>query len=299
MNIHTDVLRMPSWLKKRLPEGEALKDLKELREYLKANSIETVCVNSRCPNISECYSGGNVSFLILGNICTRNCHFCAIQNGKPGKINSDEPAAIAKAVRKLNLQYVVITSVARDDIPDSGSGHYADVVKAIKDMSPSTTVETLTPDFKCSKKAIEKIINAGADVFSHNMETVARLYPQIRPDFDYSRSLDILFYASSLRKAIIKSGLMVGLGETNGEIAQLLYDIKNTGCSLLTIGQYLRPKGSRLEVKKYILPEIFEELKTKARKLGFERISSGPFVRSSYRAGELFGDGSPKAKRIK
>ena len=282
MSVRTDVPKMPSWLQKRVPEGSAAK---ELSRYLNANSIKTVCVNSRCPNICECYSEGNVSFLILGNICTRGCLFCAIRDGKPENINSDEPIAIAKAVRKLKLKYVVITSVTRDDVPDGGSGHYADVVKAIKDMSPPTAVETLTPDFNGATEAIDKIVDAGADVFSHNMETVARLYPQIRPGFDYSRSLNILHHAASLDKAIIKSGIMVGLGEVNSEIGQLLYDILNTGCAFLTIGQYLRPKDSPLEVKEYIPPEEFVKLKEKALNMGFKKVSSGPFVRSSYRAG--------------
>lgn len=277
---------MPSWLKKwlPLPNDEAIKDLSR---FLKTNSIETVCVNSRCPNIGECYSDGNVSFLILGNICTRNCRFCAIRNGKPKKVNPYEPTVIANAVHKLNLKYVVITSVTRDDIPDGGSEHYADVVRAIKNMSRHTTVETLTPDFNGSLDAIDKIIDAGVDVFSHNMETVARLYPQIRPNFDYFRSLNILHYAASRQKTIVKSGFMVGLGEKDSEIEQLLHDIKNTDCSFLTIGQYLRPRGSHLEVKEYISPKVFEELKEKAVKLGFKKVSSGPFVRSSYKAIEL------------
>lgn len=284
MSIQADALRMPSWLKKSLPRAETVK---ELSDYLKANSIETVCVNSRCPNIGECYSEGNVSFLILGNVCTRDCPFCAIQDGRPGKARSDEPELIVKAIRKLNLKYVVITSVTRDDLPDGGYKHYVDVVKAIKELSPSTKVETLTPDFNGSKEAIDKIINSGVDVLSHNMETVARLYPKIRPNFDYFRSLDILRYASSLNKAIIKSGFMVGLGESYKETEQLLRDIRETGCIYLTIGQYLKPKDSSLEVKEYVHPERFLDLKEKALKLGFEKVASGPFVRSSYRAGEM------------
>ena len=288
MGVRTDTLKMPSWLTKRLPDGNVVK---ELASYLKRASIETVCVNSRCPNIGECYSTGNISFLILGNTCTRNCRFCAIQNGGPERINSDEPAAVAKAVRKLNLKYVVITSVTRDDIPDGGAGHYADVVRAIKDMSPATIVETLAPDFSGSEKAIDKIVEAGVDVFSHNMETVARLYPLIRPSFDYYRSLKVLHYAASLNKVAIKSGFMVGLGEAESEIDELLRSIRGADCVFLTIGQYLRPKGILLEVKEYIHPEVFVNLKEKALELGFERVASGPFVRSSYRAGELFKGG--------
>ena len=285
MSVHTDIPKMPSWLKKKLPDS---KIAGELSSYLKANSIETVCVNSRCPNACECYSAGNVSFLILGNICTRNCLFCAIRNGRPKEINPGEPAAIAKAIRKLNLRYVVITSVTRDDMPDGGAGHYAGVVKAVKDMSPATVVETLAPDFNGSLSAIDRIIEAGMDVFSHNMETVPRLYPRIRPDFDYSRSLDVLRYAASLNKVIVKSGFMVGMGETESEIEELLRDIKGTGCAFLTIGQYLRPKGTPLEVKEYVRPETFVDLKEKALKLGFKKVASGPFVRSSYRAGDFF-----------
>ena len=287
MSVSTIVPRMPLWLKKELPEKGITKGLSS---YLKANSIETVCINSGCPNISECYSAGNVSFLILGNICTRNCLFCAIRKGKPKEVDLGEPEAIAKAVRKLNMKYVVITSVTRDDMPDGGAGHYAEVVKAIKNMNSATIVETLAPDFNGSKKAVDKLIESGIDVFSHNIETVAGLYARVRPNFNYQRSLDILRYAASFGKAVIKSGFMVGLGEGESETEELLRDIKKTGCSLLTIGQYLKPKESRLEVREYIRPEAFARLKEKAVKLGFKKVASGPFVRSSYRAGELYGD---------
>ncbi len=285
MNVYTDTPKMPSWLKKGLPDS---KTAKELSRYLEAGCVETVCMNSRCPNITECYSAGNVSFLILGKICTRNCLFCAIGNGRPEEIDPDEPVAVAKAVSGLGLKYAVITSVTRDDIPDGGAGLFADVVKAVKKASPETTVETLTPDFNGSLKAIDKVIKAGIDVFSHNMETVARLYPQIRPDFDYSRSLDVLRHAASSGSVVIKSGFMVGLGELEEEIGGLLRDIKDTGCAFLTIGQYLRPKNSRLEVKEYIRPGRFRDMKEEALKLGFKKVASGPFVRSSYRAGEFF-----------
>ncbi len=211
MSAYIDVPKMPSWLRKDIPKGSAIK---ELSRYLRAHSLETVCANSRCPNISECYSEGNVSFLILGNVCTRDCLFCAIHSGRPGDINGGEPQVIADAVHGLNLKYVVVTSVARDDIADGGSGHYASVVMAVKAASPRTLVETLVPDFNGSKIAVKKIIESGVDVFSHNIETVARLYPQARPDFDYRRSLDVLQYAASFDNAAVKSGFMVGLGET-------------------------------------------------------------------------------------
>jgi lipoic acid synthetase len=285
LSLYINVLKKPSWLTKRFTSDEAVK---ELSDYLKTNSIETVCVTSRCPNICECFSDGNVSFLILGNVCTRNCLFCAIHAGRPRHINTAEISAIANSVCRLNLKYVVITSVTRDDIPDGGASHYANVVKAIKDISPKTVIETLIPDFKGSKESIDKVIDAGVDVFSHNMETVAKLYPHVRPNFDYSRSLDVLRYASSLNKAVIKSGFMLGLGENASEINQLMHDIRDTGCSFLTIGQYLRPKDSPLEVKSYVPPVVFKELKDKALKMGFIEVASGPFVRSSYKAVEYF-----------
>lgn len=256
--------------------------------YLKNNSVQTVCANSGCPNIGECYSEGNVSFLILGNICTRRCLFCAIRKGEPREINPDEPKAVRDAVYKLKLKYAVITSVSRDDLADGGSGHYASVVKAIKNISKETIIETLVPDFKGSKKAIERIMDAGAAVLSHNLEVVEKLHRRIRPDFDYRRSLGVLEHASSYSKATVKSGFMVGLGETDDEIERLMRDIKNSGCSYLTIGQYLRPRGSALEVKEYVEPGKFSLLKEKALELGFKKVASGPFVRSSYRAGDFF-----------
>jgi len=275
---------MPSWLRKKLPDGEALR---ALSLYLRSNNIETVCLNSRCPNIGECYSSGNVSFLILGNKCTRDCLYCAIQSGQPAEADPDEPEAIANAVCDLDLKYAVVTSVSRDDIPDGGSGHYADVVKMIRGRSPATIVETLVPDFNGSRTAIDKILDAGVHVFSHNMEAVKRLFSKIRPMYGYRRSLEVLRYAYSCEKAIIKSGFMVGLGETRREIEELLSDIRDTGCSHLTIGQYLKPRGSELEVEDYFRPEDFNDLKRKALELGFKKVASGPFVRSSYRAGEL------------
>jgi len=276
---------MPSWLKKELPDAESVR---RLSSYLKDKSVETVCVNSRCPNISECYSSGNVSFLILGNICTRGCLFCAIKKGLPGGINPEEPEAVAAAVRGLGLKYIVITSVTRDDIPDKGSGHYAKTVKAIKKASPEVMVETLVPDFGGDKGLIDRVIDSGVDVLSHNIETTPGLYPRVRPGFDYARSLGILSHAAFRGKAAVKSGFMVGLGESRDETERLMRDIRATGCDFLTIGQYLRPKNSRLEVREYIPPERFSELKESALALGFKKAASGPFVRSSYRAGEFF-----------
>ena len=287
MSICVDIPRMPSWLRKELPREE--KTLKNLTSFLESRSIETVCINSRCPNISECYSTGNVSFLILGNVCTRNCLFCAIKGGsRPAKISEAEVTAIKEAVCKLKLKYAVITSPTRDDIPDGGAGHYRKVVGAIKKESPETIVEALVPDFNGSREAIDETLTRDVDVFSHNMEMVESLYCKIRPDFDYERSLEVLRYAASSKKVIVKSGFMLGLGEKEAEVEKLLLDIKDTGASFLTIGQYLRPRGSALEVREYIHPEKFIELKEKALRLGFKKVASGPFVRSSYKALEMF-----------
>jgi len=278
-------LRMPPWLKKKLPDMRAVK---ELNVYLKSHSIQTVCNNSRCPNMGECFEAGNVSFLILGATCTRNCLFCAISCGRPERPNPAEAESIAGAVYSLRLPYVVVTSVTRDDLADGGSAHYADVVKSIKKYSSTTIVETLIPDFDGITKNIDAIIAAGANVVSHNMETVRRLYSAVRPSFDYSRSLKILRYLSSKEAVEVKSGFMVGLGETTEERIELIRDIRNTGCGILTIGQYLRPKGSPLDVKEYVKPDEFLFLKEEASKLGFRSVASGPFVRSSYRAFEYF-----------
>lgn len=236
----------------------------------------------------ECYSTGNVSFLILGSICTRNCLFCAVKKGEPKKIDDGEPRAIAEAVKKLKLQYVVITSVTRDDLSDHGVRHYREVVRAIKYISPSTIVEVLTPDFGGSAAAVKSIVTCGIDVFAHNMETVERLYSKVRPMANYSRSLKVLTAAASLTNVPVKSGFMLGLGETREEISRLMEDIKETNCDFLTIGQYLRPKGSYLKVEEYVHPDIFESLKTEACGMGFKKVMSGSFVRSSYKANEVF-----------
>ncbi len=235
----------------------------------------------------ECYSTGNVSFLILGNVCTRNCAFCAVQKGVPEQVNAAEARAIADAVRKLSLRYVVITSVTRDDLSDGGANHYTEVVQAIKYAVPSVIVEVLTPDFNGSTDAVMSVIRSGANVFSHNMETVERLYPAIRPLASYQRSLKILAFAAREAKISVKSGFMVGLGETEEEVLQLMTDIRKTDCDFLTIGQYLKPKGLPLKVTEYIYPDTFEILKIKAFDIGFKNVASGPYVRSSYRAGEM------------
>ncbi|MBN1872012.1 MAG: lipoyl synthase [Candidatus Omnitrophica bacterium] len=275
---------MPYWLKKKLPDPVAVNDTKE---YLRGKILETVCVNSRCPNIGECYSSGNVSFLIMGSKCTRSCAFCAIKHGEPEEIREREPDDIAMAVKDLALKYVVLTSVTRDDLSDGGSGHYANVVKAIKKSSPETVIETLVPDFNGNKDFINTVLFSGIDVFSHNIETVNRLYESVRPKFDYRRSLSVLSHASIAKRIIVKSGFMVGLGENEDEVYELMSDIRKTGCKLLTVGQYLKPMGSSCEVVEFVEPGKFARFEKMARDLGFASAKCEPFVRSSYKAAEL------------
>ena len=276
--------RMPSWLLRALPD---VGTSKALNCYLENRRIETVCRNSRCPNMNECYSSGNVSFLILGKVCTRRCLYCAVEKGLPEKVRQDEALVVAECVRDLGLRYVVITSVTRDDLSDGGAGHYRDVVSAIKALSPLTGVEVLTPDFMGSKDSIDTVINSGIEVFAHNMETVERLYSCVRPEAGYRRSLRVMAYAASLKKAKIKSAFMLGLGEKEEEVLKLMNDIRSTGCDFLTIGQYLRPKNAPLEVTQYIHPDVFASFKQTAYEIGFRNVASGPYVRSSYNAEAL------------
>lgn len=277
--------RMPCWLLRPVPKPGAGK---RVSACLKERLLESVCENSRCPNIEECYSSGNVSFLILGCICTRNCLFCAVKKGAPEAPKEEEPCLIANAVRDLGIRYAVITSVTRDDLPDGGSGHYRKVISAVKRLSPLTKVEVLTPDFMGINRAIEDVAASGIETFAHNMETIERLYPVVRPKADYRRSLEVLAYAASLKKAKVKSGFMVGLGESEKETLQLMKDIRTAGCDLLTIGQYLRPKNLSLSVREYVKPCRFEYLKSAAYEMGFHGVASGSYIRSSYMAETLY-----------
>ncbi|MBU4376834.1 MAG: lipoyl synthase [Candidatus Omnitrophica bacterium] len=279
---------MPSWLLRPMPDSGAGK---KISAYLKKKALESICENSRCPNIGECYSRGNVSFLILGRTCTRNCLFCALSNGSPEAVRHEEAGSIAEAVRDLGIRYVVITSVTRDDLSDGGTGHYLRVINAIKGLSPLTKIEALTPDFAGRKEAIEAVAASGIETFAHNMETIERLYSAVRPKSDYCRSLGVLAFAASLKKARIKSGFMLGLGEAEKEAFQLMEDIRATGCDFLTIGQYLRPKDSPLRAVEYIDPNRFESLKIAAYSMGFRSVASGPYIRSSYMAEALYGEG--------
>jgi len=277
---------LPPWIKSNELWSEQTNSVRKLLKDLK---LHTVCLEARCPNLGECYSSGTATFLILGNICTRNCRFCAVEHGIPEKLDPEEPARVAKAVSILGLKFAVLTSVTRDDLPDGGAEHYAQTIKAIKKEVPGCYVEVLVPDFQGKEKALIKVLESSPEVFAHNVETVPRLYSKVRPKANYERSLTVLKRAKSIApQVVIKSGFMVGLGEKRHEIQALLQDLRENGCEIVTIGQYLRPRLDLLPVSKYYTPEEFSEFKEEARKLGFTQVESGPLVRSSYHAEKLF-----------
>jgi lipoic acid synthetase len=260
----------------------------DTRKLLNGLRLSTVCVEARCPNLTECWSHGTATFMILGDRCTRRCHFCAVTTDRPLPPEEDEPERLATAAAQLKLQHVVITSVTRDDLPDEGAGHFARCIEATRSELPHATIEVLVPDFHARRELIEVVCKAAPEVYNHNTETVARLQKRIRPGARYHRSLDVLRIVKETDPTIkSKSGLMVGLGETKNELVQAFEDLRSVGCELLTVGQYLRPGDGRLPVEKYYLPAEFDELAGIARALGFVGVASGPFVRSSYFAEAL------------
>ena len=275
-------MNLPSWLIKKTPK---LKNIRKLRKIINDDSIHTVCESAKCPNIGECYSNKVATFMILGDICTRNCKFCGVQKGIPFPINKTEPKRVAQAAKKLGLDYVVVTSVTRDDLSDGGANQFIETIKEIKKEIPDAKVEVLIPDFNGNEQLIKKVIEAGPFVLNHNIEMISRLYKDLRPKSDFQASLQVLNISRNISKnAHIKSGFMIGLGETEDEIYKLLEELKSTGCDIITIGQYLRPSQSETEVVEYIQPEVFKKYKDFSLKLGFKHIESGPFVRSSYHA---------------
>ena len=275
--------RLPKWLRGKDPLQRGMVDTKKMLDGLELN---TVCQNARCPNIGECYAKKTATFMILGRNCTRNCKFCAVQGETPEPIDPEEPTRIAKAVDKLELKHAVITSVTRDDLEDGGSKQFVKVIHEIRKMNPNVTIEILTPDFNNDKSAINRIIKAKPEIFNHNIETVPSLYGQVRPEADYQQSLDVLKTVADAGDIIVKSGLMLGLGETETELMQVWKDLLKSGCEILTMGQYLQPGHGNIPVKEFIKPEKFEEYKEKALNLGFKTVASGPHVRSSYLAEE-------------
>jgi lipoic acid synthetase len=274
--------RLPEWLRKGRTDFRALHNLKV---ELRARKLHTVCESARCPNIHECFSRKAATFMILGNTCTRTCGFCAVPQGVPGLLDPDEPCQVAEMAASMELRYVVITSVNRDDLPDGGSAHFAETIRQVKRALPEAKVEVLTPDFCGDLKAVGRVLDAGPDVFNHNMETVRRLYGRVRPQADYAQSLEVLACARKLAPEVMtKSGLMVGLGEHPEEVRQLLGDLRDAGIDVATIGQYLRPKRRRLPVAEFVPPATFEEYREFGVSIGFKAVFSGPLVRSSYMA---------------
>lgn len=277
--------RLPDWIKRGIIDTEKTKFV---RRVLKNYNLNTVCDSARCPNKGECYAKNTATFMILGKICTRNCRFCSVDTNIPEKIKPEEPRLIAKAIKELGLNYAVITSVTRDDLPDGGAEHFANTIKEIKKLTPEVKIEVLTPDFQGDKEAINKVIQARPDVFNHNIETIKKLYPIARPQADYERSLEFLAYIKEQNIDIYtKSGLMVGLGETYEEITELLCDLKKHNCDIVTIGQYIQPTKKHLKVEKYYTPQEFENLRHDAMKIGIKYPISSPLARSSYKASEV------------
>ena len=279
-----EIRRKPDWLKIKLGGGENYPQTKKIVEQ---HHLHTICSSGKCPNIGECWSKGTATFMILGEICTRSCKFCATKTGKPLPVDVEEPARVAESVRLMNLKHCVITSVDRDDLDDKGAKHWADTITEIRNQNPNTIIEILVPDFDANKEWIDIVLESKPDVYGHNMETVERLSNQVRSRAKYSVSLEALRYAAE-KGFITKSGIMVGLGETKEEIVQVMKDLRTVGCRLFTIGQYLQPTPNNLDIVEYVTPEQFAEYKKIGMELGFDNVEAGPLVRSSYMAEKTF-----------
>ena len=281
-----NVSKKPPWLKRRLPSGSGFEKVRSLIDNC---HLHTVCQEAKCPNIWECFSRETATFLILGDRCTRNCRFCAVAHGPEHSPDPDEPEHVATAVQHLKLAYAVITSVTRDDLPDGGAGHFARTIQAVRNRCPNVGIEVLIPDFQGNHNAWQILLDSRPDVLNHNLETIQRLYPTVRPEADYRQSLDLIRYAAgNSRDIATKSGLMLGLGETKKEVVAAFSDLVHAGCEILTLGQYLQPSKTHLPVARYVPPEEFEELKKIALEAGFREVAAEPFVRSSYQAKELY-----------
>lgn len=279
--------RLPPWLKRPLPTSGML----DTRKLVDGLGLNTVCVEAKCPNLTECWSRGTATFMILGDRCTRRCHFCAVDTRKPEAPEADEPQRMAEAAAHLGLRHVVITSVARDDLADEGAGHFAACIHAVRERMPETTIEVLVPDFHAREELIQTVLDARPEVYNHNIETVASQQKRMRPGARYERTLEVLRSVKRLSpNTVTKSGIMVGLGETLEELQQTMRDLHAANCDLLTIGQYLQPTPKHAPVERFYPPNEFEALADFAREVGFEGVASGPFVRSSYFAESLFAD---------
>jgi len=282
-----NLIRKPSWLRVRAPSGE---NYTKVKQSLRSLDLHTVCEEARCPNISECWGTGTATIMIMGNICSRGCRFCAVDSGKPVLLDTNEPERVASAIKEWGLRYVVITSVCRDDLKDGGAEHIAKTIKAIKVLCPKIIVESLIPDFRGNEDSIKTVIESKPEVISHNIETVLRLTPKVRDTrASYEQSLLVLKKIKNINSTIYtKSSIMLGLGENELEIIQTIKDLRSVGVNMLTMGQYLQPNAKYLPVVEYITPEKFNWLRKIAEQMGFVYVASGPLVRSSYRAGEFF-----------
>ncbi|MDZ7373057.1 MAG: lipoyl synthase [candidate division KSB1 bacterium] len=277
--------RRPPWLKTRIPTGG---EFVRVRELVERHGLHTVCQSARCPNIGHCWSRRTATFMILGNVCTRSCRFCAVAKGIPQPVDLAEPRRVAEAVQKLGLRYAVITSVTRDDLPDGGASLFAQTIREIRKRVPDCRVEVLIPDFRGSRDALELVLEARPDVLNHNLETVPSLYSLVRPQADYRRSLQVLAWAHQAG-VVTKSGLMLGLGETQEEVRQVLWDLRDAGCTILTLGQYLQPSAQHLPVLRFVPPEEFSLWRQWGLSIGFRHVEAGPLVRSSFHAEEQAG----------
>ena len=280
------MLEKPAWLRKRLPIGL---NVQKMESDLTQHGLHSICQEACCPNLGECFNKGEAAFLVMGDVCTRNCRFCAVASGIPKPIDPLEPLNLAKQIRGMELNFVVVTSVTRDDLPDGGAYHFAEVVLAIQKICPGVGVEVLVPDFQGSTDALTTVITSRPNVLNHNVETVPRLYSGVRPQARYTRSVELLRQAKKIDSTIVtKSGLMAGLGETRDEVLHVMDDLRDADCDLLTIGQYLQPSKDHHPVIVYVLPDVFHEYEFEALERGFKGVVASPFVRSSYRAGELY-----------
>ena len=277
--------RLPEWLRRNILTTDLNRPV---RKILKEQGLNTICESGRCPNKGECWSKGTATFMLMGSICTRTCRFCAVNKGRPEPLDPNEPAKIVQAAKEMGLKHVVLTSVNRDELPDQGSNHFAATISALYESIPGIVVEVLTPDFQGDRQCIETVLAAKPLIYNHNVETVPRLYKQVRPGSKYDRSLRVLQLSKEIDKSIhTKSGLMLGLGESREEIIEVMQDLRNIDCDFLTLGQYMQPTRNNLPVQRYVTPEEFDELGALGWEMGFKMVHSGPLVRSSYHAGEL------------
>lgn len=276
--------KKPPWIRVKGPSEKCLSDMKKMLDSM---NLHTVCESATCPNVGSCFSRGTATFMILGNICTRNCGFCSVKHGAPLPVDPEEPLHIAQASKMLHLKHVVVTSVTRDDLPDGGAQQFADTIRAINRLLPETSTDVLIPDLKGSKENLKIVVEAKPDILAHNLETVPRLYGTARQQADYHLSMKVLKWTKEMDPTIYtKSGLMLGLGETRDEVLESMESLRRVNCDFLTIGQYLRPTPENIEVVEYIHPDIFEDYKEEGEKMGFRYVASAPFVRSSFHAEE-------------